>query len=61
MKKKIYDDRIYFNITKADKEKLKVLSKINNVSMNVLIRKLITNQLELMQNQMLIYNESLKE
>ena len=56
MKKPInYDDRIYFNISKEDKEKLRKLAKLNEMTMNAFVRKLINHQLELMENQMMIY------
>jgi predicted DNA-binding protein len=56
-----YDDRIYFNISKEDKEKLKILATNNHTSMNGIVRKLINNQLELMENQLMIYKEMSKQ
>lgn len=52
---KNFDDRIYFNISKKDKDKLKLLAKLNDLSVNAYIRKLINHQLEIMENQMMIY------
>jgi len=43
------------DISKEDKEKLRKLAKLNNTNMNAFVRKLISNQLELMENQMMIY------
>jgi len=58
MKKKVYDTRIYFHMRKLDKEKLMALSKFEGVATNVLIRKLIDNYIDTMENQMTLFKLS---
>jgi len=59
-RQKKYDTRLYIKISTDDKDKIQTLAKVNKLTTNEMVRRILKTQLDLFANQMTIYNETIK-